>query len=449
MPRILASGRTSSSTRVRVQNFPASLSFNGTTSNVILTQNVGLPIFSQSGYSISVWFNNRAITSPGSTTTIYSEANTGSNNQLFQLGVNGNKLFITIRNNANVAQVNVVVGTTIVVKNSWNHVCWVDNNGTATLYINGVADATNYNYTPATPYTLNTSAIGEVDRGTPTGFFRGSIGSTQLFNTALSAAQVLQVMQGSLKGNIGSYSLAEGAGTTAYDTSGNGNNGTITAGTYTADVPSKQRKLVGDNLVYNGDFEFAPPINVATTITANWIDGTTGGSATNSLFGWATAGLIGTASVLFDNSTSNSGNYSLKVSTLAIGSTSQAFLSNSTTVVPPSPPGILALPNTSYTVTFRMKTTANSGSATTGAQMIVSERSGSFVQSQTTSSPGITTTTGWTQYSLSFTTASNTRYITLKLSVTGNDGTATLIMDAFFDDIVLVPTVNVTRGLAT
>ena len=96
-----------------------------------------------------------------------------------------------------------------------------------------------------------------------------------------------------------------------------------------------------------------------------------------------------------------------------------------------------------------MKTTANSGSANTGAYVNPAQYNGSGTNVANDIYGSITSTTGWTQYSAAFTTLSTTQFIAIVASVTGTDGTGTLIMDAWFDDIVLMPTNNTTRGLAS
>lgn len=67
--------------------------------------------------------------------------------------------------------------------------------------------------------------------------------------------------------------------------------------------------------VFNGGFETAPSFTAATTTTGNWIDGTATGSATNDSYGWSYIVVAGTGSAQFDDSTSHSGKYSLKLST--------------------------------------------------------------------------------------------------------------------------------------
>jgi hypothetical protein len=427
---------------VGVQNFNCSLA--STAFNVPLTQASGLPIFSQSGYSVAGWFKYVRRTSASQ--YIYAEASTSSNNPIFGIRVTAstNLLGVLIRNDANVIQLNKS-GNAVITPNVWNHFVWTDNNGTVQLYINGVADGANFSYTPATPYTLNTSALGVIKQASATGNLSGVLSGMQLFNYVLSPAQVALSLNGQLKGNVASNPLTEGAGTTAYDTSGNGNNGTITAGTYTSDVPSKTRGLVGGNLVYNGNFEFAPPTNVAQTTDAKYLDGTSGGSSTNALFGCFMDDYTGSGNqALLDAANPHTGQYSLKVSTTAIGS-SVAIAVGLVQRLPASR-YIPILPSTSYTLTYWMKTVANSGTATDGAFIDTVEYNGagSYV---TDTLGGVTGTTGWTQYKKVWTTNAATRFLKLGCFVKGDRGTGTLIMDAWFDDIVLTPTVNTTRGL--
>lgn len=432
MPRTAASGRTSASTRVRAQNFPASLAFNGGTTKIDL----GTPsvLTSLTDFSVEGWIKP-----------------TGSNTSVFNVGFSfGSNLGVEFK--AGSGRINLFQGSSSVGTsngtlpiNSWSHVGVTQQGSNVQIYINGLPFF-------GSPQTLAQKAQAAVhgfigsEAGTSQ-FFSGNMTGINVYSSALTSSQMAQRYQGNLISTlpVASYLLTEGAGTTAYDTSGNANNGTITAGTYTADVPSKTRSLVGDNLVYNGNFEYAPPTNTTLTINARYIDGTSGGSSTNTLFGWATFNTSGSIQALFDAANSHRGAYGLKISTL--GSGAQLQVSNMTGTASMPALGIPVLNNTSYTYSFWMKTQLNSGSALTGAQMFLREYSGALVGGNNNTSVGILTTTGWTQYFVTFTTANSTRYVLPKLSIVGNDGAGTLIMDAWFDDIVLVPTTNTTRNL--
>lgn len=66
----------------------------------------------------------------------------------------------------------------------------------------------------------------------------GELGEPRVYGRALSAAEISIAYSSKLppNGPAGEWLFAEGGGIAAYDTSGNGSTGTITAATYTADV---------------------------------------------------------------------------------------------------------------------------------------------------------------------------------------------------------------------
>lgn len=205
------------------------------------------------------------------------------------------------------------------------------------------------------------------------------------------------------------------------------------------------RRSVNDNLLANGDFEIAPAGTTATTATNVWIDGSANGSATNDQYGWCT-NRSGTASALFDTSDKYSGSYSLKLSSLATNSFMQArSVLGTASHQKLRLNGVIVLPSTSYTLTFYMKTTVVSGSATSGARVAVVQYNAAATSLTTNQSTAVLTSTDWTQYTLTFTTQATCNFIDVQCRVTGNDGTATLIMDAWFDALYLTPTTAVTR----
>lgn len=270
--------------------------------------------------------------------------------------------------------------------------------------------------------------------------------------TPWTAQQVLDLYNSSKvpAGATAYYPLNEGAGTIAYDTSGNANNGTITLPTWTRDAPSKTRKTVNNNLVYNGDFEIAPVVNVATTTAARWIDGTAAGSTTNNIFGWGVVTKTGTAEAIFDSTSPSSGTESIKVSTTATASKIEVGSNGIDTAANNRISCISVLPSTSYTLTFRMKTQLNSGTATGGARVGVNTFTGAGTYVDTpVLTTAIKTTTDWTTYTSTFTTSATVRLLAVYLIIDGSGGTATLIMDAWFDDITLTPTTDTTRTAAT
>jgi hypothetical protein len=205
-----------------------------------------------------------------------------------------------------------------------------------------------------------------------------------------------------------------------------------TATTRTANT-FPQRKTP-DNLLSNGNFEYAPPFTAATNTTSRWIDGTAGGSgASQSPYTWGLFGASLSTSAQFDTAQTKTGQYSLKLSTLSANRicTVAPQIAVTNQGIPP------ALPSTTYSYSFWMKTNKTSGDSA-GAYIDFLERVGSGSAGASHLSTQVNTTTDWTYYSGSFTTTANCRFITPKLFVEGNTGTATLIMDAWFDDITLI-----------
>lgn len=204
------------------------------------------------------------------------------------------------------------------------------------------------------------------------------------------------------------------------------------------------------NLVKNFNFEVAPTFVAATTTANRFIDGTSGGSTSNGTYKWAIAGTVGTVAAQFDSSVFNQGLSSLKISTTATGSKIDVAQFRTESAANVVSFGIAAKANTSYTYSIAIKTSLVSGSASTGMRMQFIESDANDANKVTnTVVTGVVTTTGWTVYTSSFTTAATTTYIFPYLTIAGNDGAATLIMDAWFDDLYLAPTTNPGRVLIT
>lgn len=201
-------------------------------------------------------------------------------------------------------------------------------------------------------------------------------------------------------------------------------------------------RVTRTNVVKNGDFEIAPSTATATTTSARFVDGTASGTqiiTPSKVYVYSIS--PGSGSVLFDRAEKFSGNVSLKVSTTAVASQIGASLGYSSGY----PRDIPVLPSTSYTYSFWMKTTVNSGSSASGAFLYFEQQdsSGTYVNFNVTSL--VNTTTGWTNYTGTITTDPTTAYIVIVMYVKGDDGAGTLVMDAWFDDVQLYLTNQITE----
>ena len=122
-------------------------------------------------------------------------------------------------------------------------------------------------------------------RAKSTAYLQGKVGGFKVFSTALTAAQVADLYNNPEKvvpTGVDNTALKlwlpmqEGAGTTAYDGSGNGNHGTISGATYTHGIgaPVSQTAVIdwnkGANLLqYSEGFDNAYWTKSQTTVSAN------------------------------------------------------------------------------------------------------------------------------------------------------------------------------------
>ena len=123
------------------------------------------------------------------------------------------------------------------VYGKWDHVCFTVSGTTVSMYVNGVFDAsgtfTGSRQTNNVPLRLG----GQYTNGSNNYMMAGQMADVRIYDVALSAADVKKIYDDSkviVPSNVSQTNLkcwvplSEGAGTTTYDGSGNGNNGTMT-----------------------------------------------------------------------------------------------------------------------------------------------------------------------------------------------------------------------------
>jgi hypothetical protein len=156
--------------------------------------------------------------------------------------------------------------STGVIQKGYNFYTLTTDGTTANVYVNGVL----FNSEQVNLGSVNINELGIGNRQlNNTLFFDGQIAGFKIFNTALTAAQVAdlynnpeKVVPTGLESNLKLWlPMMEGAGTTAYDGSGNGNHGTIAGATYVNGIgaPVAQSAVIdwnkGSNLLtYSEDF---------------------------------------------------------------------------------------------------------------------------------------------------------------------------------------------------
>lgn len=338
------------------------------------------------------------------------------------------------------------VSTTARIElNDWHMITGVYDGANAIIYIDGVAVGS----AVATGTCAASGSAMHLFNGQNNARFCGGYGHTFQFSTvAFTPAQVAQLYASNSDPTLRALLTNEwlrtggGSGTNIPDEIGS-NTGTASSVTWSTDTAYKSRtqtsgRRLGGNLINNADFENAPSFTAAGTTPSRWIDGTVGGSTTNDASKWAFNSETGTATVQFDSSTAHSGTYSMKLSLGATGSVVSVKPIVSTSAATLARYGCPALPSTSYTLKYWMKTNYTSGDSNDGARIQILEYSPTGSNVAFSDGTKIKTTADWTQYTVTFTTNSSTVYLIPNLIITGNTGTATLIMDGWFDDIELI-----------
>ncbi len=165
------------------------LTFDGVDDMVVVNQSAGLPIYNNgtdNAYSISMWVKG----APQNDMRVFSEGSTTTNTPLLNLGTQNSGQFATYIRPEEGTVSNHPLSQAHPFDDTWHHLVWVDNNGTATLYVDGLADGGDFSYTRGT-MALDTTSIGGILRAAPSHFFTGQIDEVRVYNQALSAGEAL------------------------------------------------------------------------------------------------------------------------------------------------------------------------------------------------------------------------------------------------------------------
>lgn len=240
-------------TRLKVRDFGTALSFNAShyvSANTVATSIFGGTMLTE--FTISAYYKSGAT----GQRTIVSLGNTGTANTYVILDIGGAGTRIprfTIRDNS--ANTDSANGTVALDGGRWHHLVGVKMASSIILYVDGVKVAEDTSLS-GTTYTFDRFTIGALNRTSLSNYFVGVIDEVHLWNRALSDSEVSDLYYNGLttgstlaSGLVGKWLFNEGSGSTAYDTSGNGNNGTITGATYTTDVPMVARESADRSLI--------------------------------------------------------------------------------------------------------------------------------------------------------------------------------------------------------
>lgn len=153
-------------------------------------ENTGLPVYQFTSYSVALWVKGIGIGQ--SDRRVWAEASTNDNNPIVSIGTDNsgtnNEVDIFIRGNGG-NPLNHRKSGLIAFDGNWHHIAWVDNNGFASLYVDGVKDQTNYNYTRV-GMPVNSLTIGGLVRAATTHTFTGLIDDVAAWRRSLSQEEV-------------------------------------------------------------------------------------------------------------------------------------------------------------------------------------------------------------------------------------------------------------------
>ena len=137
-------------------------------------------------------------------------------------------LRFTIRNNGSVEQ--NIVGPALPT-GGWHHVAVTLNGSTGTMYLDGQAVGSNTGMT-IKPSDLGATTQNWIGRSqwSVDPYLDGRVDDFRIYNTALTASQVMHLVNGQTVFPVAELPFNETTGTTASDVSGNGWNGTLTGG---------------------------------------------------------------------------------------------------------------------------------------------------------------------------------------------------------------------------
>ncbi|MBU6410641.1 MAG: hypothetical protein KGR98_09655, partial [Verrucomicrobia bacterium] len=158
----------------------------------------GLPIYySTNGYTIAFWVNGPP--TQANNRTVFSEGNLANSGLLLNFATQGGSLRLYLRNDSGSAVINNYISSATVFDNTWHFVAWADDQGAATLYIDGNVELqTNYTYSLAGGAHADDDSVGALYRSKPVNFLTGSVDELTLWSRVLSQTEIQTVMTGGI-----------------------------------------------------------------------------------------------------------------------------------------------------------------------------------------------------------------------------------------------------------
>lgn len=255
MPRTLATNR------MLVRDFGTSLQFNNSgTDAVNIATTFGLPISQQTNFTINIWVYTAQL---ASSHYFFSEGRLATATPVFGFH-NDSTGKINLFSRNDVASGGDQVGSIEILKDGvWQMITFTSVSGAIKVYANGVDTTQTFTIT-AGATTLDETTYGALRRNVTANSWSGNLDEAQIWNRVLTTSEILTLYTNGtvpLTNLVSYHKFNEGSGTTAIDSSGNGNTGTVSGATYSTNVASKPRTLasnrvsvtpLGTSLLFNG-----------------------------------------------------------------------------------------------------------------------------------------------------------------------------------------------------
>lgn len=443
--------RSAVSTRFNIRDQHAAIAFDGSTSFLVKASPTGINNGTNGSVTVSAWVR----LDKSDLCTVAEMHVNGGTSPSFGVGQSGGQ-YVVFSDRVNGGNNKVIAKATFdtyIGLNRWVMLTYVLTSANITIYAGTTAILPTSSFGTA----INAGTISNlfIGKGQTVGqadiqFLKGGVKDVRIYNAALTATEVSNLYYSQIDSTTPSaaWQMDEGAGASIVTSVGS-NNLTATGITWTADRPFAARKRsVNANMVRNGNFEYAPPFTAATTTNDTVIDGTaSGGSKTGQalyLFKWKLNAFVTTSpSAQYDSVDKNSGLYSLKLSGTDIKDRVNCTLAERIFTDLNDPNDIAnhcirVTPNTAYLMSFAMKTSFSGqvGSPVGGRLRVLQHTNTAYVT--VNSSTTVSTTTGWTNYTVPFVTSSTTTYLNIEIGVFG-DASNYLTGTVWFDDISLTP----------
>lgn len=171
--------------------------FNGTSALLVddLAGSATLPAYSHPAYTVTLWVKGSYVNQ--SDRRVFSESSSANQQSLLNIGTHNSAssgvVDIFIRTDSGATLLNHRHSSLIAFDDTWHHIAWVDDKGFPRLYVDGVQDTNDFNYTRGL-LTLNLLTVGGILRSAPSHWFAGSIDDVAVWGRALSPYEVQYAM---------------------------------------------------------------------------------------------------------------------------------------------------------------------------------------------------------------------------------------------------------------